>query len=47
MKRNGKASCWLRLACVCQVWLWVCISLCAQDLPRLREHVLTRELKFG
>lgn len=47
MKRNGKAPWEQRLACVCQVWLWLCISLCAQDLPRFREHVLTRELKFG
>jgi hypothetical protein len=47
MKRNGNGPWGQRLACACQVWLWVCVSLCAQDLPRLREHVLTRELKFG
>ena len=28
-------------------WLWACISLYAQDLPRFREHVITNELKFG
>ena len=47
MKRNGKAPWGQRLACACQLWLWGWISLCAQDLPQFREHVLTGELKFG
>ena len=36
-----------RRACACLAWLLACSSLCAQDLPRFREHVLTRELKVG
>ena len=47
MTRNVKAPWGQRLACACQVWLWACVSLSAQDLPRFREHVLTDDLKFG
>jgi len=28
-------------------WLLACVGLYAQDLPRFREHLITRELKFG
>ena len=44
---NRRAPWGRRLACACHVWLWACIGLQAQDLPRFGEHVLTRELKFG
>jgi len=30
-----------------QAWLWVCLSLYGQDLPRFREHVVSKEVKFG
>ena len=36
-----------RLTFASHVWLWACLSLYGQDLPRFREHVITKELKFG
>jgi hypothetical protein len=47
MKRSCTAQWGQRWACACQVWLWACISVHAQDLPRFREHVLARDLKLG
>lgn len=35
------------LACGCLGWLWTCLSLPAQDLPRFRAHVITDAVKFG
>jgi hypothetical protein len=35
------------LACGCLAWLSAGVSLLAQDLPRFREQVITRTLKFG
>ena len=36
-----------KLALALPVWLWACLSVSGQDLPRFREHVISRELKFG
>jgi hypothetical protein len=36
-----------RLAFASYVWLWACLSLYGQELPRFREHVIIKELKFG
>ena len=47
MHDNYTAHWGLRLAAACHICLWACISLDAQELPRFREHVLSRELKFG
>jgi hypothetical protein len=47
MHDNYRARWGLQLAAACQICLWACISLDAQELPRFREHVLNRELKYG
>jgi hypothetical protein len=31
----------------CQMWLLACMNLYAQDLPQLRERVVSTELKYG
>ena len=36
-----------RLAFASQAWLWACLSVYGQDLPRFREHVVSKELKAG
>jgi hypothetical protein len=30
-----------------QAWLWACLSLYGQDLPRFRDHIVRKEVKFG
>jgi len=47
MHDNYRARWGLQLAAACQICLWACISLHAQELPQFREHVLNRELKYG
>jgi hypothetical protein len=37
----------MRTALVGAAWLVVCLALPADELPRLREHTITKELKFG
>src|SRR6266436_795407 len=39
---------WSRtLACGCVAWLLADVSLPAQDLPRFRERVISKAVKFG
>jgi hypothetical protein len=35
------------LAFASQAWLWACLSVYGQDLPRFREHVISKEIKMG
>lgn len=35
------------LAYAAQAWLASCLTLYGQDLPRFREHVISKEVKFG
>jgi hypothetical protein len=35
------------LAFASQAWLWACLNVYGQDLPRFREHVISKEIKMG